>query len=86
MATKTKVKIYSTSWCDHCIQAKRFFDENKVKYEEIDIEKNVKAREEMIKKSGQTGVPVIDINGTIITGFDKGAIKVALKFQVTLGD
>lgn len=79
MATKTKVKIYSTKWCAHCIQAKRFFDENKVKYENIDVEKNAKAREEMIKKSGQMGVPVIDINGTIITGFDRGAIKAALK-------
>jgi len=70
-----KVRIYTTTWCHFCKQAKAFFEENNVKFEEINVEENEKAAEEIIKKSGQTGVPVIDIGGKIIVGFDKGAIK-----------
>jgi glutaredoxin len=58
--------------------AKHFLEQNKVKFEEIDISKNEKAAEEMIEKSGQMGVPVIEIDGKIIVGFDLPAIKEAL--------
>jgi len=61
--------------------AKRFFKENNVKYEEVNVQENRDATEEMIQKSGQMGVPVIDVNGTIIIGFDKKALEKALKLK-----
>ena len=72
------VKIYTTQWCGYCKAAKKFFVENNVKYSELDVGNDAKAREEMIKKSGQMGVPVIDIGNTTIVGFDRDAIKAAL--------
>jgi glutaredoxin 3 len=73
------VKIYTTPTCPYCKMAKKFFEENGVKYEEIDVSKNEKALKEMVLKSKQMGVPVIDIDGEIIVGFDKSSIKKALK-------
>ncbi len=73
------VKIYSTEWCHFCKEAKKFFKENNVKFEEIDVGKDQAAAKEMVEKSGQMGVPVIDIDGTIIVGFDRTKIKKALK-------
>lgn len=67
--------MYSTSWCVFCKFAKKFFEENKVPFEEVDVENDQKAAEEMIEKSGQMGVPVIDIGGKIVVGFDKEQIK-----------
>ena len=75
---KQKVKIYTTSTCPWCVKTKEFFKENNVKYDEINVGENEQARNEMFEKSGQFGVPVIDANGTIIVGFDKGALKRAL--------
>jgi len=73
-----QVKIYTTPPCVYCKMAKAFFTENKVAFEEVDVAANTKAREEMIKKSGQIGVPVIDVGGKIIIGFDKPRISQAL--------
>lgn len=75
------VKIYTTEMCPYCHMAKNFLSENKIKFEEIKLDKNPNAVKEMIDKSGQTGVPVIDINGTIIIGFDTEKIKKALKLK-----
>lgn len=72
---EAKVKIYSTPTCPYCVMAKKFFDEKGVKYEDINVAEDEKARNEMVEKSGQMGVPVIDINGKIIVGFDKEAVK-----------
>ena len=69
------VKVYSTSSCVYCKMVKDLFKEKGVVYEEYDVYSNEKAREEMKKKSGQMGVPVIDIDGEIIIGFDKGRIS-----------
>ena len=77
--SEPKVKIYTTSTCPWCMKTKEFFKENNVKYEELNVGDNEKARNEMFEKSGQFGVPVVDANGTIIVGFDKGALKKALK-------
>jgi glutaredoxin len=60
---------------------KDFLTENKIKFKEIDVGKDRKAAIEMVNKSGQTGVPVIDIDGTIIIGFDRDAIKKVLKIK-----
>ena len=73
------VKIYTTKTCPYCYQTKEFFKANNVKYQEIDVSSDRKAAEEMIHKSGQMGVPVIDIDGTIIIGYNKEALKKALK-------
>ena len=73
-----KVKIYSTQYCPYCKMAKEFFSKSNVKYTEVDVGKDIKAANEMIEKSGQMGVPVIDIDGTIIIGFDRKAIEKAL--------
>ncbi len=73
-----KVIIYSTPTCPYCHMAKEYFTANNVKYQDINVAADHKAAQDMIKKSGQMGVPVIDIGGTIIVGFDKPAIKKAL--------
>ncbi|MBI2564930.1 glutathione S-transferase N-terminal domain-containing protein [Candidatus Woesearchaeota archaeon] len=78
---KAKVRIYSTPTCSYCKAAKEFLKENKIEYEDIDVSKNQTAAQEMIEKSGQMGVPVLDIEGTIIVGFDRDAIKKALKIK-----
>ena len=74
----SKVIVYSTSTCPWCIKTKEFLKANNVKYEEINVGKNEKARNEMFEKSGQFGVPVTDVNGAIIVGYDKEALKKAL--------
>ncbi len=75
------VKIYTTEWCGFCKAAKAFFKENKIAYREIAVDKDPKEAEKMIKLSGQAGVPVIDIGGKIIVGFDQAALKKALKIK-----
>ena len=73
------VKIYTTNHCQYCKMAKEYFKLNNVKFTEVNVEENEHAAEEMIEKSGQMGVPAIDIDGTIIVGFNKPAIEKALK-------
>lgn len=75
------VKVYTTSVCPYCNLAKDFLKENKIKFEEINVQLNRNAAAEMIKKSGQMAVPVIDIDGKIIVGFNKEEIKKALKLK-----
>ena len=70
----TNVIIYSTPACVYCKLAKEYFKQNNVAYTEKDVYEDTVAREEMIEKSGQLGVPVIDINGKIVVGFDRGQI------------
>jgi len=60
------VKIYTTTLCPYCKMAKEFLKENKIEFEEINVGNDPKAAQEMVEKSGQTGVPAIDINGEII--------------------
>jgi len=73
-----KVIIYSTPTCVFCNLAKNFFKENNVEYTEHNVAEDYDKAEEMVQKTGQQGVPVIDIDGKIIIGFDKPAIKEAL--------
>lgn len=77
----TNVIIYSAPWCVYCKMAKAYMDENKVQYTEVDVSADEKGKEDMIKKSGQLAIPVIDVNGEIIIGFDKPALKEALKLK-----
>lgn len=76
-----KVKIYSTPTCPYCDMAKQFLRENNVKFEAVDVSKDRKAAAEMIEATGQMGVPVIMIGSEHIIGFDKEAIKKALKLK-----
>ena len=73
------VKVYSTQTCPWCVRAKDYLKGKKIKFDDIDVSRDQKAAQEMVKKSGQMGVPVLDINGKIIIGFDKEAIDEALK-------
>jgi len=73
-----KVKVYSTPTCPWCIRVKEFLKENNTEFQNFDVSTDKLAADEMVKISGQMGVPVLDINGTIIVGFDKEKIKLAL--------
>jgi len=73
-----KVKVYSTPTCPFCIRAKQFLKDNNIFFEDIDVSSDQVAAQEMIKRSGQMGVPVVDIDGQLIVGFDKDSIKKAL--------
>jgi glutaredoxin-like YruB-family protein len=75
----SKVIIYSATWCGYCHAAKEYLDKLGVKYEDHDIDHEPKAAEEAVAKSGQRGIPVIDIEGDIIVGFDRPKIDSALK-------
>jgi glutaredoxin-like YruB-family protein len=73
-----KVKVYSTPTCPYCIRAKQFFKDNSIDFENIDVSSDPVGQREMVKISGQMAVPVIDIEGKIMVGFDKEAIKAEL--------
>jgi len=69
------VTVYSTPTCSWCTVIKRHLQENGIQYREVDVSTDQKAAEEMVKKSGQQGVPQTDINGQIVVGFDKTRIN-----------
>jgi glutaredoxin 3 len=69
MKKENKVIVYSTSTCPYCIYAKDYFKENNVPFEEVNVGLDRVRAQEMVVKSGQMGVPVIDINGEIVVGF-----------------
>lgn len=73
------VKVYSTTSCPWCTVAKNYLASKNVGFEDLDVNRNREAAMEMIRKSGQRGVPVLDINGEIIVGFNQMAIDNALK-------
>lgn len=70
-----RVTVYTTPSCSWCTTIKRHLDQNAIKYREIDVSKDQKAAEAMVRKSGQQGVPQTDIGGQIIVGFDKVKIN-----------
>ena len=73
------VKVYSTPACPWCTVAKRYLESINVRFEEYDVSKDRNAAIEMIQKSGQRGVPVIDINGNIVVGFNQREIDRLLR-------
>ena len=72
------VTVYSTPTCPYCKQAKEFLKQKGIPFNDLDVTTDQKLVEEMIKKSGQMGVPVIDVDGTIIVGFDKKKLEKTL--------
>ena len=73
------IKVYSTPTCPWCTVAKKYLTSKNVTFEDLDVSKNSAAAAEMVKKSGQRGVPVIEINGNFIVGFDQATIDKLLK-------
>ncbi len=77
--TSDKITVYSATWCAFCHAAMDYFDKLGVKYTDKDVEKDSKNGLEAVDKSGQRGIPVIDIDGEIIVGFDRPKIDAVLK-------
>jgi len=76
-----KVTIYSTATCVYCKMAKDFFNERNIKYEEFDVGNDLEKRREMVEKSDQMGVPVIQVGEEIIVGFNKPLLLDLLKIK-----
>lgn len=75
------VKVYSTPICPYCVTLKEWLKEKGIEFEDVNVAEDEKAREEMIEKSGQMGVPVVDIDGQIVVGFDREKIAKILKLS-----
>ncbi len=73
------ISIYTTPTCSYCTVAKNYFKENGIKFTEYNVAQDQRRADEMVRKSGQMGVPVLDINGRIIVGFDKSKLEQALR-------
>jgi len=73
------ITIYTTPTCSYCKVAKEFFRTQHVPFTEYNVASDQRKAEEMVRKSGQMGVPVIDINGRVIVGFNRSEIEKALK-------
>ena len=76
-----QVRIFSTPACPYCVTLKEFLKEKGIEFEDINVAENEQAREEMIKKSGQMGVPVVEIDNQIIVGFNKEKISQLLSIK-----
>ena len=77
-----QVTIFTTPTCVYCTRAKEFFKKNNIAYQERDVAADQKARQDMITRSGQMGVPVIDVDGKLTIGFDQTRLKEALNIKV----
>ena len=75
------IKIYSTPFCPYCVTLKDYLKEKKVEFNDVDVSSDDKERDEMVELSGQIGVPVINVDGRIIVGFDKEQIDEVLKLK-----
>ncbi|HET9850744.1 MAG TPA: glutaredoxin family protein [Candidatus Saccharimonadales bacterium] len=79
MADTQNVTIYSAPWCAFCHMAKRYLDEKGVKYKDIDVDSDSAAAQELVRKTGQAGIPVLEIGDETIIGFDRPRIDLALR-------
>ena len=70
-----KIVVYSTQTCPHCVYLKDFLKENKIEFEDIDVGADQEKAKEMVEKTGQMGVPVIEIDGEFIIGFNEAKIR-----------
>ena len=73
------ITMYTTPTCAFCHMAKEYFKANDIEFEAKDVTQDEKAYQEILDKSGQLGVPVIDIGGTVILGFDRPKIDAVLR-------
>jgi glutaredoxin-like YruB-family protein len=72
--SQLKIRVFSTPSCPYCFTLKEFLKQNNFEFEDIDVSRDEKALKEMVEKSGQMGVPVVEIDGEIVVGFDKEKI------------
>jgi glutaredoxin-like YruB-family protein len=72
------VTVYSTPTCSFCVAAKHYLRQHAIPFRDVDVSRDARAAAEMVRKTGQRGVPVIDVNGTAIVGFDKARLNAAL--------
>jgi glutaredoxin-like YruB-family protein len=79
--SQKNIRIFTTPTCIYCNNLKKFLRERSIGFEEIDVLKNREALEEMVQRSGQMGVPVVDIDGEIVVGFDKQKISELLNIS-----
>ncbi len=77
MKKHKSVVVYSAEWCPWCHRLKHWLDDHRIRFEERDVDKNAEFAKEVLEKSGQTGLPVTDVDGLIIIGFDLDALKEA---------
>jgi glutaredoxin-like YruB-family protein len=70
-----EIKVYFTPTCPYCKMIKKFLTQNNISFQELDVALDKTAREEMIRKSGQMGVPVNEINGEVIIGYNEARLK-----------
>ena len=75
------IKVFSAPGCPYCFTLKEFLKQHDIEFEDIDVSKDENALKEMIEKSGQMGVPVIEIDGEIVVGFDKEKIVKLLNIE-----
>ena len=80
-----RVIVFSTPTCSYCNMAKVYFRRNKIKFRDVDVSKDASAARDLQRRSGQMGVPVIDINGRLIVGFDKPKINKLLEITYPVG-
>lgn len=73
------ITVYSADWCGYCRMVKNYFDSKDIEYTEKNVEHDANFAKEAVEKSGQMGIPVVDMDGTIIVGFDKATIDHKLK-------
>jgi len=81
METQPKVILFSTPTCSFCVQAKRYFREKNIRFTEVDVSRDQSAAMDMVRRTGQRGVPVILINNRPIVGFDKPKINSMLNIR-----
>jgi len=75
------VKVYSTNTCPWCVRVKEFLKEHNVEFDDLNVQEDQNAFKEMVEKTGQRGVPVVDIDGKIIIGFNEEAIRKLLDLK-----
>ena len=73
--SQPRVIVFSTPTCSFCNQTKRYFREKGIRFKDVDVSRDHAAARDMVRRSGQQGVPVIDIGGKIVVGFDRPKIN-----------
>jgi len=80
-ANMAKIKIYSTPMCPYCVMVKTYLKDKGFKFEDLDVSCDHKSLQELQEKTNALSVPVLDIDGTIVVGFDRGRINALLEIK-----
>ena len=79
--SQPKVRVFTSVSCPYCFTLMEFLKEKGIEFEEVDVSKDKKARDEIIKKTGRLEAPILEIDGQIVVGFDKEKIVKLLKIK-----